>query len=89
LDELENITGRFAAETMVKAAVFVDVEAGALFLVEGAEARETSTFSLELDRLADDVGQVGLIANPVDCLLRDHEELEYPIRPLGEVATLL
>jgi hypothetical protein len=69
LDEFEDISAGAAGETFEYLLVGVDVEAGPMVFVEGAEADHFPAFLAEADVLGNDIYDVAGLLHPGNCCL--------------------
>src|SRR5690606_12691038 len=72
LHEANRVARGVTTEAAVEAALFADVAARALFVVEGAEPHQAAPALLELDALADDRLHANAFADGLDRLLSEH-----------------
>src|SRR5690606_38760046 len=84
LDELDGIPRDVAAEAVIEAALFVDVKARSLFLVERAEPDVASAAARKFYRFTDELDDVGPLADAFDRVLTDHLRSLTAYSPLAK-----
>src|SRR5690606_37917632 len=83
LQKLDAVTGGVAPEAVVKDAIFVDVKARCLFLVERTQADVASPAARELYRFTHELDEVRLLPDAVDRVLTDHRRFSTAYSPLA------